>query len=95
MTNGTRYVVSGIHGEEFELTPIDDNDKATGASFRMDAAELGVKMRLTHAITYFSSQARTIHSGLRLTDTDKARFSIRHLIVGLGRAPVGCNVEVQ
>ena len=95
VTNGIRYLVSGIPDGEFELTPIDDNDKATGTSFRMDAAELGVKMRLTHAITYFSSQARTIHGSLRLTETSHPLFSIRHLIVGLGRAPVGCNVEVQ
>ena len=94
VTNGIRYLVSGVLDGDFELAPIDDHDAATGASFRMDAAEMGVKMRLTHAITYFSSQARTIHNGLRLTDTDKARFSIRHLIVGLGRAPVGGNVEV-
>ena len=95
VTNGIRYLVSGIPDGEFELTPIDDNDEATGKSESMDADELSAKMRLTHAITDFPSQARTIHNGLRLTDTDKARFSIRHLIVGLGRAPVGGNVEVQ
>ena len=90
-----RRLVSGILDGEFDLTPIDDNGEATGKSESMDADELSAKMRLTHAITYFSSQARTIHNGLRLTDTHKPRFSIRHLIVGLGRAPVGCNVEVQ
>ena len=53
----------------------------------MAKEELGEQMRLPHAIAYFSSQARTIYSGLRLTQTSHKLFTMRRLIVGLGRAP--------
>jgi len=48
-----------------------------------------------HAITYDSSQARTLHGGVRLAQTDHPRMTLRKLIVGLGRAPAGCDVQVQ
>ena len=48
-----------------------------------------------HAITYDSSQARTLHGGVRLAQTDHPRMTVRKLIVGLGRAPAGCDVQVE
>jgi len=56
---------------------------------------VAAKLRLTHAITYFSSQARTILGSLRLVDTASQHFTLRHLIVGLGRAPNGSDVQVE
>jgi hypothetical protein len=52
------------------------------------------KMRMTFAVTYFSAQAATIRQPLRLEDTRHRFFTTRHLIVGLGRAPLGCRVQL-
>ena len=100
LKNGVRYRVVAITDEGdgdpcFELIQVNDEGTEIGASFVMDKRELGSKMRLTHAITYFSSQARTIVSGLRLAQTDSKLFTLRHLIVGLGRAPIGADVQVE
>ena len=93
--NGIRYKVLSMGSGIFELAQVGDDNKVKGASFPMSEADLAAKMRLTHAITYFSSQARTITGSLRLVDTSSPRFTIRHLIVGLGRAPNGCDVHVK
>ena len=79
----------------FKLALCDDDDAVKGAPFIMDATELGTKMRMTYAITYFSCQARTLKGGVRLAQTDSARFTLRHLVVGLGRSPTGDNVQVE
>ena len=93
--NDLRYKVLSIMDEAYELVHIDDGGEEKGERSPLTEAELASKMRLTHAITYFSSQARTITGGLRLADTNSRRFTIRHLIVGLGRAPNGCDVQVD
>ena len=77
------------------MAAMDDDGIVSDDVFKMSEAELARSMRLTHAITYFSSQARTIKGGLCLADTDSPRFTIRRLIVGLGRAPNGCDVHVE
>ncbi len=106
LKNGVRYKLLAITAESdsdddaaaspnFELTAVDDEEKQLGTSFMMTREELGSKMRLSHAITYFSSQARTIHGGLRLAQTSSKLFTLRHLIVGLGRGPVGADIQVE
>jgi len=80
---------------KFELALCDDDDQVKGAPFIMDAAELGTKMRMMYAITYFSCQACTLKGGVRLAQTDSERFTLRHLVVGLGRSPTGDNVQVE
>ena len=80
---------------KFKLALCDDDDAVKGSPFEMDATELGTKMRMTYAITYFSCQARTLKHGVRLAQTDSEHFTLRHLIVGLGRAPTGDNVQVE
>ena len=52
-------------------------------------------MRLTHAFTYYLSQARTITGELRLCDTDHRHFTLRHLVVGSVRAPNGHIAQVK
>ena len=79
----------------FEMVAVDDEDAPVGDSFLLTQEELGSKMRLSHAITYFSSQARTIHGALRLAQTNNSLFTLRHLIVGLGRGPVGADIQVE
>jgi hypothetical protein len=61
----------------------------------MSLEDVARDLRLTHALCYYSCQARTIHGPLRLSQTDSRWFTLRHLIVGLGRAPGGCRVEVE
>ena len=96
LKNGVRYKVVEITDEaNFELRRVKDQGEVVGESFLMTKEELGSKMRLTHAITYFSSQARTIVGGLRLAQTNSRLFTLRHLIVGLGRAPIGADVQVE
>ena len=79
----------------FGMITLTDEDEQVGDSFFLSKEELGSKMRLSHAITYFSSQARTIHGPLRLAQTSNRRFTIRHLIVGLGRGPISTDIEVD
>ena len=88
-------MVLSIEEKKFHMTQIDDADKAVGTSFKMTEKDLAINMRLTHAFTYFSAQARTIYGPLRLYQTDHPHFTLRHLIVGLGRAPNGASVEVM
>ena len=61
----------------------------------MPEKEVVRDLRLQHAITYDSSQARTIYGPLRLEQTSHRHFSHRRLIVGLGRGPVGRQIMVR
>ncbi len=103
MKNGVRYKILAITEEEdqnnvlthmFEMITITDEDEHVGNSFFLSKEEMGSKMRLSRSITYFSSQARTIHGPLRLAQTSNKRFAIRHLIVGLGRRPLSADIDV-
>ena len=71
LKNGVRYKLLAIIAESdtedheagspnFEMTAVDDEGKPIGTSFVLTREELGSKMRLSHAITSFSSQASTI-----------------------------------
>ena len=93
--NGVRYKVLDVCDNKFEIVAINDEDARTATSFVVDKKELGSNFRLTHALTYFSSQARTIRGGLRLAQTSHKNFTLRHLVLGLGRAPRGCDVQVE
>ena len=92
--NGMRYKLLSIDNDIFVFAYVTDEGEDKGCSFELSKEEVATTMRLTHAITYFSSQARTIHGSLRLVNTRSPKFDIRHLIVGLGRAPNGCDVQV-
>ena len=100
LKNGVRYKVRAITEEDddqpcFEMIAVTDDDQESGESFVMTATELGKKMRLSYAITYFSSQARTINGPLRLAQTSSKNFTLRHLIVGLGRGPASQDIQVE
>ena len=100
LKNGVRYKVRAITEEDddqpcFEMIAVTDDDQESGESFVMTAAELGKNMRLSYAITYFSSQARTINGPLRLAQTSSKNFTLRHLIVGLGRGPASQDIQVE
>jgi len=110
LKNGLRYIViqtpsavkeseaSGSDTSEdalFVLSHCNDDNEALGTPFTMGKEELGAKMRMTYAISYFSCQARTLKHGVRLAQTESKRFTLRHLIVGLGRSPTGAKVQVE
>jgi hypothetical protein len=94
LKNGLRYEVLAL-GEALELRGVGDDGEARGEPFTMPAAEVAKSLRLTHALCYYSTQARTIVGPLRLAQTALPRFELTHLIVGLGRAPSGDVVEVE
>ncbi len=98
LKNGLRYMVLELPGEEvktFSLQGVNDDDRPVGTPFAVTREALVTSLRLTHAICYFSCQARTIKGPLRLADTRHRYFNIRHLVVGCGRAPEGSFVQVQ
>jgi hypothetical protein len=98
LRNGLRYQMlelPGTENEHFSVQHIDDKGVLTAEPIVVDAKRLAKTLRLSHAFCYFSSQARTILGGLRLAQTNHPHFSIRHLIVGLGRAPEGSVVECE
>ena len=85
-----------IKDDKFSIIHVDDDDQLVGDNrIEMGADELTLSTRLSHAVTYFSQQARTIKCPLRLMNTDNPNFGIRDLIVGLGRAPEGRLVSVM
>ena len=100
LQNGRRYQVVAIAvtedcATEFEMACVNDKDEKVSETFMMSEEDLARNMRLTHAFTYYSSQARTIRGELRLCDTDFKNFTLECLIVGLGRAPCGTIVQVE
>jgi len=95
LKNGIRYKVLEIEEQEVSVTRLDKDDEPEGEAFRMTYAEVAQKLRLTHAITYHNSQARTIRGPLRLSQTSRKSFNRRLLITGLGRAPEGKDVQVE
>ena len=81
--------------EERGETVSDVSWKAVGKPFVYSATEVSTNLRLSHAITAFSAQARTIYGPLRVAQTTLKHYTLRDLIVCLGRAPEGSVVEVE
>jgi hypothetical protein len=94
LKNGLRYRVEEVAATAC-LVRINDAGGERGEPFEMSLADVARDLRLTHALCYYSCQARTIYGPLRLAQTDSRWFSLRHLIVGLGRAPAGVCMEVE
>ena len=78
-----------------QLIRINDHGKEIGEPFQVPLDEVPRKLRLCYAITYDSSQARTLYGKVRLAQTDHSKLTLRRLIVGLGRAPEGSQLEVE
>ena len=74
---------------------ITDKDLDAEKPFHLTLHEVGEKLLLSHAITYDSSQAKTIYGPLRLVQTNHKMMTLRRLIVGLGRAPDGSFVQID
>ena len=95
LKNALRYKVEEVTKDTTLLTRVNDEGEVVGEQFSMPTAEVPMKLRLTYAITYDSSQARTLYGNVRLVQTDHYHMTLRRLIVGLGRAPEGCQLEVE
>jgi hypothetical protein len=94
LKNGLRYEVLEL-GEAFGLRNVGDDGEARGEPFALALDEVAKKLRLTHALCYFSTQARTIYGPMRLEQTSHPRFEMTYLIVGLGHGPTGADIEVE
>ena len=95
LKNALRYKVEEVTEDTTLLARINDEGEVVGEQFSMPTAEVPIKLRLTYAITYDSSQARTLYGNVRLVQTDHYHMTLRRLIVGLGRAPEGSQLEVE
>ena len=95
LKNALRYQVLEVTEETCSLARVNDEGKGVGEQFTMPTPEVPKKLRLTYAITYDSSQARTLYGHVRLVQTDHMHMTLRRLIVGLGRAPAGIQLEVE
>ena len=88
ITNGMEYEVLGFTDQIVglrQLHPSGDAEKH-GDPFELPHDEAALKMRLQHALCYYTAQGRTLRDGLVLcTDTKHPAFSRRHLITGIGR----------
>ena len=95
LINALRYRVVEVTEETTLLVRVNDTDEVVGEPFSMPTENVPLKLRLTYAITYDSSQARTLYGNVRLVQTDHSHMTLRRLIVGLGRAPEGRQLEVE
>ena len=95
LKNGLRFQVMDLNEGTITLRGVNDDGVLTAYDMIVAFPRAAQCLRLTHAICYFSVQARTIKGPLRLAQTNHTYFSIRHLIVGCGRAPEGKIVEVE
>ncbi len=94
LKNGLRYRVEEL-GASLTLLCIGDKGEPRGEPFTLAVAEVAKSLRLTHAMCYYSTQARTIYGPMRLAQTSHRMFTLTHLIVGLGRGPCGDDIEVE
>jgi hypothetical protein len=88
LKNGIFYSVVSV-GEKAVLQVADSTETV---NVRLD--RLTARLRPAAALTYFSSQGRTLRGTLRLHDTKSKHFSRRHLAVGVGRATSARLVQV-
>ena len=95
LKNGLCYRVLEINNEIVTFIQLDNNLDNIGESMSIATAEVPYKLLLRYALTYHKSQATTIPGSLRLAQTDHKYFTLRHLIVGLGRGPLGVDIQVS
>ena len=87
--NALRHNVLTVDAEYCKIA------REKGDPFTVPTPDMARLLRLTHALTIDSSQARTIFGNVVVVETDHPLFSLRRLIAALGRSPKACNVQVQ
>ena len=95
LQNALRYMIKTVDKSQTALVKVNDTNEEIGQTFVLDTSEVPAKLRLSHAITIDNSQARTIYGNVRVIQTDHAHFSLRRLIVALGRVPDASQLEVE
>ena len=93
--NGLFYLILSIKEGKITIRKLNNDDLPEGDEMFMLLEDVSCNLLLTYAYTYHKSQARTIRGTLRLDQTWEICFTHRHLIVGIGRAPKGCDVQVM
>ena len=89
LKNALRFEVSAVDTQQCTLC------RESGEPLVVPTPQVPILFRLVHATTYDSSQALTFLNGIRLTELEHPHFSLRRLIVGLGRSPTGSLVQVK
>ena len=87
--NALRHTIESVDAQHCKLV------RENGETLTVPTLDVAKLFRLVHAITYDSSQARTLYGGIRLTELENPHFSLRRLIVGLGRSPTGALVQLE
>jgi hypothetical protein len=87
--NGVFYRVVEIAETKVTLQLMD-----TDETIKVWLDKITTRLRPAAALTYFSSQGRTLKGRVRLLDTKCRHFSPRHLAVGVGRATGARLVQV-
>ena len=64
-------------------------------SLTLPTPEVAGLFRLMHALTIDSSQSLTLQGRVLLAESDHCHFSLRRLIVALGRVPMADMIHVQ
>ena len=95
-TNGMEYEVLGTTDSTVGLRSLDPSGKEQhGAPFELSYSETAQRMRLQHALCYYTCEGRTFRDGLCvLYDTGHKFFTRRHLIVGISRCGEGRDVQI-
>ena len=79
----------------YNLSTLGEQVNKLPYSIKVLLEDIPKKFKLSYAIPYDSSQGRTIYGKMRLTQTDHFGMTLRRLVVGLGRAPEGRQLEVE
>ena len=94
-TNGLEYEVLGTTDSTVRLRALDPSGEEHGDPFELSYSDTAERMRLQHALCYYTCEGRTFRDGLCvLYDTGDKYFSRRHLIVGISRCGEGCDVQI-
>ena len=80
------FVEKPTEVEDPDVEPDDETKKLGSKAFELDWEQFALKLRLTHALPYVYYQGRTVKDQtLMLLNTHSRYFTMRHLIMGLGR----------
>ena len=90
LKNALRHTIETVDTQYGKLTR-----EGGGETLTVPTPDIAKLFRLCHALTTHSSQARTIYGGVLITEVSHPHFSLRRLIVALGRSPTGELIQVQ
>jgi len=90
LKNALRHTIKSVDLEKCEITR-----EGQAIPLMIPTSEVAKLFRLAHALTIDSSQSLTIHGRILIVEADHCYFSLRRLIVALGRSPTGALVQVR